>query len=93
MIGELYAKRSSDLGNHGHLDDFALFPSAINGEVSSCHNAAEGTAFPLRRNGRKQLDISRLTLQEHFAHTCRVAEITVDLEWRMIAPKVVQHVS
>ena len=79
---------SAQAGGDAHLRYLLVHPITSANEITSCYEAVERAVCPSIGYCREEVDEACLTLQEHFADTCDRAEVAVDLEGRMGAPKI-----
>ncbi len=65
------------------IRQLALFPIHRDFKVSSCFQAGNRTFRPYVGQGRQQVDVAGMALQQYFRDAGRIAEVPVDLERRM----------
>ena len=79
---------STQASGDAHLRYLLVRPITAANEIASCHEPVERAVCPDVWDRREKVDEARLALQEHFTDTRNRAEIAVDLEGRMGAPKI-----
>ena len=68
------------VGGDGALGHFAVAPLHVHGETSAGPQSVHLSILPLCRDRREQHYLSGGRLDQHFSHSGRTAEISVDLE-------------
>ena len=70
------------------LKQLRSFPLHVNNKTATSYQTTDTSFIPLLRQSRKQLYCPIMALQQHFSHTCRIAEITVYLERRVCIKQI-----
>ena len=79
------------LGGEGEASHLFVLPRHIDGDAAAGPDAADGTIFPVIRQGGEEFDGSErgtlthsiFTLHQHLDDTGTTAEVTIDLERRV----------
>ena len=73
-----------------NLGKFVFFPVDFNLETSACANATHLTLLPCIGQCWQQVDESHVALHEHLGNSGSATKVSVNLEWSVGIPQVVQ---
>ena len=73
------------------MHQLALRPLRIHNKISPRHKPLKRAVRPCLWQSRQKINDACMALQEHFGHTCRAAEVAVDLEGGMCIPQIRQR--
>lgn len=90
FISISYLAKFAGAGEDDSLGKAAVVPIDIHREVTLGTEPLDGTLLPYIRQGWQEMDKAHVTLHQHLGDTRCSAKVSVNLEWSVRIPEIVQ---